>query len=163
MRLYEIAPAYMELEEALERGEITEDEFLQKVLELGEDLTSAVEYHCKRIKNLEAKVDAIDPEKKRLQELQASLKNQADKAKKYLHDHLVGLGVDKVSAGIFTATVQASPAKVVVGDVEALQPQWLKKKLLEADTAAIKNALKNGELVECDNIQLVTGSHLRIK
>ena len=96
MRLYEIAPAYMELEEALERGEITEDEFLQKVLELGEDLTSAVEYHCKRIKNLEAKVDAIDPEKKRLQELQASLKNQADKAKKYLHDHLVGLGVDKV-------------------------------------------------------------------
>ena len=160
--LYEITGDLLTLQAMLEDS--VEDQVLLDTLDAVQgEYEIKLESYCKVIKNLEADIEALKNEAKRLTDKRKLLENNIDRLKKAMFDSMKATGTTKVKSGVFTVAIQKNGGKLpVIVDVEtAYLPKELVKVVESPDLEAI------AKLIDSGNTQYAhygeRGESLRIK
>ena len=141
-KLYELTADLMTLQEMLE--EAVDDQCLQDTLEgVQGEYEIKLEAYCKVIKNLEADMEALKAEAKRLTDKRKVLENNVDRLKKAMFDSMKATGTEKVKGQIFTVAIQRNGGKLpVILDVPTEDlPDELVKVVESPDLEAIYEVL----------------------
>jgi predicted nuclease with TOPRIM domain len=158
MKLYELTTNYVSLMEMAEEMDATT---LQDTLEsIEEEIHDKAENIAKLVKNINADVDALKAEEKRLADRRKSLENKVTHLKGYLQDQLEVAGLDKVKRPTLTVSIQNNPPSVKVID-EKLLSDYMIPVEPRLDKKAILTALKEG--MEVSGAELVQGRSVRIR
>lgn len=163
MKLYELSQNFRNLQQVLENA--GEDENLKELVinsmkGLECDLSTKVENIVRLIKNLQAEVEALKAEEKRLAKERKTRENKIENLQGYLFDTISGLEKREVKGGIFTVSIKKNPPKTVVEDLNAIPKQFIVN-TPSVDKKMIKEALKNGEIIE--GAKLVQEESLKIR
>lgn len=145
-RLYELTSDLLLLQEMLEDN--IDDQCLLDTLEgVQGEYEIKLEAYCKVIKNLEADMDALKAEAKRLTDKRKVLENNVDRLKKAMFDSMKATGTDKVKGALFTVAIQRNGGKLpVIVDVDTSElPDELVKVVESPDLEAIGKLLEAGE------------------
>lgn len=144
----------------IETGEIDEQKE-QQLAELHEKLIAeGVENLCKLRANLNAEYEGLKAEAKRIDEAikrTASKIFGVEKSIMWIYSHQEE---EKLKAGTFTVSTRKS-TQVKVSDDFADERYLIIKEVRQPDKAAIKEALKAGEVI--DGAELVVNQNLTIK
>jgi hypothetical protein len=162
LTIYQIEQSYNQLaEELIENGgELTPS--LEEALAITEEqLQNKSVAYSFVIKQMDADIDIIDAEIKRLQ----NLKKQREKASEYLKERIKHamdtFQIDEIKTPLVKINFRKSES-VEVDDVNALPAAFKVVKVTEqADKAAIKAAIKDG--VEVTGCRIETHRNLQIK
>ena len=165
MKLYELTSSYLQLQELLE--ESVDDQLLQDTLEAVQgEYDVKMESYAKVIKNLEADMDALKTEAKRLTDKRKVLENNVDRLKKAMFDSMKATGKTKAGGQLFTVAIQKNGGKVPVimaeGTTTDHLPDQLVKVVESPDLEAIRVLLEAGKVVEGFTLG-ERGESLRIK
>ncbi|EAE6446445.1 siphovirus Gp157 family protein [Listeria monocytogenes] len=157
MKLYELTESYQNV---LDIAEQLEAETLKDTLDaITESIEVKAENTAKVIKTVNAEIEALDTEIKRMSSRKSTLKNNIESMKRYLKEELEKVGLDKVKGQHLTIRIQNNPQGVLVEDESKLgaylveQPKKLDRKAILAD-------LKDGK--EIDGAEIQQGRSLRI-
>ena len=145
-KLYELTSDLMTLQEMLE-GDIDDQCLLDTLEAVQGEYEVKLESYCKVIKNLEADMDALKAEAKRLTDKRKTLENNIDRLKKAMFDSMKATGTDKVKGTLFTVAIQRNGGKLpVIVDVDVSElPDELVKIVESPDLDAIGKLLEQGE------------------
>lgn len=146
MRLYELTSDLLVLQEMLEDS--VDDQCLLDTLEgVQGEYEIKLEAYCKVIKNLEADMEALKSEAKRLTDKRKVLENNVDRLKKAMFDSMKATGTDKIKGALFTVAIQRNGGKLpVIVDVDTSElPDELVKITESPDLEAIGKLLEAGE------------------
>lgn len=167
MKLYELTSDLLVLQEMLE--EAVDDQCLLDTLEgVQGEYEVKLESYCKVIKNLEADMEALKAEAKRLTDKRKVLENNVDRLKKAMFDSMKLTGTDKVKGQLFTVAIQKNGGKLPViydkdnKDITANLPDLLVNVVETPDLEAIREVLEAGKVVEGFTLG-ERGESLRIK
>lgn len=162
MRLYQLTADLLTLQEMLE--DTVDDQCLLDTLEgVQGEYEIKLEAYCKVIKNIEADMEALKAEAKRLTDRRKVLEGNVERLKKAMYDSMKATGTDKVKGQIFTVAIQRNGGKLpVIVDVDTSElPDELVKVVETPDLEAI------GKLLESGNCKYAhfgeRGESLRIK
>lgn len=163
MKLYELSQNFRNLQQVLENA--GEDENLKELVinsmkELECDLSTKVENIVRLIKNLQAEVEALKAEEKRLAKERKIRENKIENLQGYLFDTINELEKKEVKGGIFTVSIKKNPPKTVVEELNAIPKQFIVN-TPSVDKKMLKEALKNGEIIE--GAKLVQEESLKIR
>jgi hypothetical protein len=160
--IYQIEQSYNQLaEELIENGGELTPELSEQLAITEEQLQNKSVAYSFVIKQMDADIDIIDAEIKRLQ----AAKKQREKASEYLKDrikHAMDLfSIEEIKTPLVKINFRKSES-VEVDDVNALPYAYKTVKVVEtADKVAIKEAIKNGaDIIGC---RLVANKNLQIK
>lgn len=145
MKLYELTDDYLRLMEMAE--ELDPETFRDTLESIQESIEDKVENTAKVIKSIEADVQAIKEEEKRLAERRRVLETKVIKIKEYLQNELEKAGIDKVKRPLITVSIQNNPPKVEIVDEKSLPFEFMIPQPAKVDKKAILEKLKNGEHV----------------
>lgn len=163
MKLYELSQNFKNLQQVLENA--GEDENLKELVinsmkELECDLSTKVENIVRLIKNLQAEVEALKAEEKRLARERKIRENKIENLQGYLFDTINGLEKREIKGGIFTVSIKKNPPKTIVEDLNVIPKQFIIN-TPSIDKKMLKEALKNGEIIE--GAKLVQEESLKIR
>lgn len=158
--IYELTQNYRNLMELLENEEVEADLLQSAFLQNQDDIKDKAENYCKIIKSLEADVSAFKEEEKRIANKRKSLENRIAMLKANLYEAMKATEQSKIKGKLFTLNIQKNPPSLNVSDIGLLPKEFIIN-TPSADTKAIKDALKNGELIE--GCELRVGESLRIR
>lgn len=131
------------------------------VLAKEETIKNGLEKLCKVRVNINAEIDGLQAEIKRLQDQLAAKKAALARLENYIFSVYQRSGEQKVEAGTFVVSKRTSQS-VYVQDGATLPEIYIRKKVVEEpDKIMIKDDLKKG--IEIPGCQLVTSEHLSIK
>lgn len=164
-RLYELTADLMTLQEMLEDS--VDDQCLLDTLEgVQGEYEIKLESYCKVIKNLEADMEALKAEAKRLTDKRKVLENNVDRLKKAMFDSMKATGIDKVKGQLFTVAIQRNGGKLPVIMAEGTTTEHLPDNLVIVTESpaldAIRELLEAGKVVEGFSLGQ-RGESLRIK
>ena len=166
-KLYDIAEDLLSLNDLLESlvdengepREPTEEEMqeMRKWFEVTqEELQNKFDSYCKFIKNLKLSSENADSERKnmkdeldRLAKRAKARENQRNAVQGLLRWNLERLGIKTFKSDLFTANIQNGQKQVSLAStakIETLPEEFLKPR--ELDTVAVKDALKDGLLIQ---------------
>lgn len=144
MKLYEIVG---QLRELAELDDIPQEQLQDTLDMLNEDFDEKAERVAAFIRELESDEAGLKSEIDRLSERKRSVSGKIDSCKDYLRHNMQELGKLKIKGKLFSISL-GKPSDVLAVSVEAESlPEKYKVIKISADTAAIKNDLKNGEVV----------------
>lgn len=160
LRLYELAPAYAYLIDALdEDGDASDGHAHLDALSDAIDQKAASIAHV--LAQLDAEAEALRAEEKRLAARRQARERRAESLRDYLRMSLDAAGVAKIKSATHTISVGDGPQRVVVEDEGAIPQEFLRTKI-EIDKRAILVAMQTlGECVPGTRIE--RGRVLRIK
>lgn len=160
MKLFELTHNYQQVLNLIEDG--ADFELYEDTLEsIEEGINDKAENTAKLIKSIEGDILALKAEEKRLNERRTSLENQVKHLKEYLQHNLEICGLTKVKGQLFTIGIQNNPASVKVLDESKIPEHYFVPHPSKLDRKALKEAFKNGELVE--GAEFTQGQSLRIR
>jgi predicted nuclease with TOPRIM domain len=145
MKLYELTDNYMQLVELADQ--LDEETFRNTLESIQDSIEDKVENTAKVIKSIEADVQAIKEEEKRLKERRQALETKIDNIKDYLKEQLEKAGIDKVKRATFTVSIQNNPPKAEIVDEKSLPLEFMIPQPAKVDKRAILEKLKSGEHV----------------
>jgi predicted nuclease with TOPRIM domain len=158
MELYRLTQNYVSL---MEMAEEMDTDTLKDTLEsIEEEIHDKAENIAKLVKNLNADVDALKTEEKRLADRRKSLENKVIHLKEYLQNQLEVAGLDKVKRPTLTVSIQNNPPSVKVID-EKLLSDFMIPQDPKLDKKAILTALKEGQ--EVNGAELFQSRGVRIR
>ena len=162
MRLYEIADQYQFLLQDLydeETGEINE-----KAMDRLQALNDSIEEKCINItrlfKSIDAGREAIEKERKRMEDRERTLKNQVTRLKDYLLSNMERCEIRKIECPQFIIALQKNPESVEILDETQISEEYLNTKTT-VNIKKIKEDLKLG--VAIPGVRLVQKQSLRIR
>jgi hypothetical protein len=125
-----------------------------------------IEQYCKVIKNLEADMDALKNEAKRLSDRRKVLENNVDRLKAAMFDSMKVTGKTKVKGAVFTAAIQKNGGKLPLIVADDVTTDHLPDQLVivteKPNLEAIRELLEAGKVVEGFTLG-ERGESLRIK
>ncbi len=150
MRLYELTEQYRRILAHIEDAEedFTDEEW-EAVLQVEDDFRAKVENLGKFIQSLNADVEAIKAERKRLADRQYSLARKVEGLKRYLVGALQATGTRRVKGQLLTVGLRKAPVSCVVEDLDAV-PETFKRQIVEwkVDKKAVNAHFKEtGEIL----------------
>lgn len=154
--LYKLSNEYNQLMEIDEPDAI--DSALMAIV--GNQIEVKAESICQLVKTIEAVSETFKAEEKRISERRRALEAKADRIRQYMKDSLLNAGIDKVDAGTFTVRVGLSQGNLQIDDQSKLPPKFIKI-IQDVDKAAIKAAIKAGEVVPGAHIEAGTTLTIR--
>ena len=165
-RLYDITGNILMLQELLE-SPIDDEDILKDTLEAVQgEYEDKLESYCKVIKNLEADIEAIKNEAKRLTDKRKTLENNVDRLKKAMFDSMKATNTTKVKGTVFTVAIQKNGGKLPVIMAEGTTTDHLPDNLVIVTETpaldAIRELLEAGKVVEGFTLGQ-RGESLRIK
>lgn len=157
--LYELTEGFSKLME-LEDDEETVAALVEIV---SGEIEAKTESLCKFIKILNSTAEQFKAEEERIKEARKALENKAERVKEYMKGALIGASIDRVNAGTFKVSVCASPASVVIDDLDRIPARFLTiiPEQHVPDKTRIRDAIKAGEDVPGAHLQ--AGLSLRIR
>lgn len=138
----------------METGEVIDEAMLDQ-MQMERD--KKIENVALWIKELRAEADAIKAEVAKLNERKKVAENKAESLRQYLEYALAG---EKFKTPKVAVSYRKSEA-VLITDIDALDKRFLRYKDPEPDKAAIKKAIKCGELI-VDGARLVINTNMII-
>jgi predicted RNase H-like nuclease (RuvC/YqgF family) len=161
MNLYELTSELKSFYEKIENGEELTEEMENALVLTEQNLqTKAIDYGYV-IKSLDAEMEMFDNEIKRLQERRKQLAKTQDMLKDRLTGAMQEFGITEMKGRTIKLSFRKSES-VDVYNVDALPEEFKRTKItIEPDKVAIKEALKNGEVVE--GATLLIKDNLQIK
>ena len=141
-----------------ETGEVSDEYDIYEALK-AEALHGGMSRLAKVNANLNADIEALKAEEKRIAEKRKHIENSQERLKKYIETILTLAGETKVKDGTFTVSIRQTQAVNVI-DLDKL-PFNFKKMSYVADKKAIKQAIDNGDTVE--GAELVINKSVVIK
>lgn len=146
--IYELTGEFLQFSIIADQEELTEEqkEMLDEALcNLCEDIEVKLEGYSKVIRNIEADIEGIKAEEKRLAARRKTMENRIENLKKAMAYAMKATGTKKVKGDLFTISIQANPKSVVIDEqyIENIPPKYLipqepkiDKKLLKEDIEA---------------------------
>lgn len=164
-RLYEITGDLLTLQEMLEDS--VDDQCLLDTLEgVQGEYEIKLEAYCKVIKNLEADMEALKNEAKRLTDKRKTLENNVDRLKKAMFDSMKATNTPKVKGQLFTVAIQRNGGKTPVVQAPDVDLSKLPDELVvvteKPNLDAIRELLEAGKVVDGFSLG-ERGESLRIK
>ena len=115
------------------------------------------------IRNLEVSADQIKLAEKAMADRRKQIEAKAESVKQYLFDNMKRVEVTKIDSPYFSLTIKKNPPKLVIDDAELIPKEFMvtpPPPPPQIDNAALKTALKNGEV---KGAHLEQGERLEIK
>ncbi len=145
IKLYELTEAYENIQRLIEYGDLTDEELTNVI----DTLTGSIQEKAGNIvlmmQNMDADIEALTAEGKRLYSRRVALQNKRDRLEQYLEDNFKRVGLDKVKTTTHTITIQNNPPSIDVINSSKVPKKYKvqewkldRKKMLED----IKNGLK---------------------
>lgn len=159
MKLYELTADYNQV---LLLAEDLEQEIFQDTLAAIEGaIEDKAENMAKMVRCIEADVNALKEEEKRLADRRKALENKVSGIKEYLQQQLEFAGIDKVKRPTLTVSIQANPPSVEIADESLIPSDFMVPQPSKIDKKAILTALKAGLFIE--GCSMKQGRSVRIK
>jgi len=169
-KLYELTGEMLSLMNVLYEDDLEESEILARCEELVMAIEDKAEGYAMVIRSLEADVDALDSEIKRLSSRKSSISNKVKWLKYNLESSMRATGNLKFKTALFSFGIQKNPPAVKIADESAFL-DWIKANkrddLLtfrdpDINKSAIKEAVtKDGEVIPF--VEIVQSERLSIK
>lgn len=160
MKLYELSAAYQSLLDAIDNEEVTPEAIADTLESITDAIETKAEGYAAVIKTLEAESLALKTEKDRLAKRQSAIDAHAKRLKEHLQAELLKVDIKKVKGSLFTVSIQKNPASLKL-DADKLPEKYFVPQPPKPDNAKVKEALKNGEVIE--GAELVQTESLRIR
>lgn len=163
MKLYELTESYNNVWGLLNDDEADLETIETALVTLEDAIEEKAGNVAKFIKSMDAEIDVIKAEEKRLAERRKAVENKRDRVKKYIADQLQLMGIDKVKLPTVTIALQNNPPALKIEDESLIPASYLTliPERYEADKDRIKKDLKAG--VEVPGAVLTQGKSLRIR
>ena len=159
MNLYELKENYLKVLELIEAGEENLEDTLESI---NDTIEVKAENYAKIIRNLEGNVNMLKAEVERLNSRKKSIEGNVDRLKENLKMAMIATCKEKIKTGLFNITVANNPVALNVIDENKIPEEYFKVEVIrKLDTAAIKDVLKAGQVIE--GAELTQGRGLRIK
>jgi replicative superfamily II helicase len=159
MKLYEFTQSYLQL---LDRADEIDQEVLIDTIEsIKESVEEKAENIAKLVRSFEADAKTIKTEEERLAAKRKTLENQVSYLKKYLHEQLETMGIEKIKRPLFTIAIQANPPGVDVINPDEIPGEFWNQSEPVLDKKRILLLLKTGETVPGTAIRRSKGLRIR--
>ena len=160
MNLFNIQQQYLSLAEQLGEGELTPE--LEQALQINEtELKEKAVNYGFVIRGYEYNNTCIDNEIKRLQELKKRNTNVVNRLENSISEAMKLYGIEKVESPTLKLSFRKSESTEIVNEAQIDDKFMTIKTTVTPNKTAIKEAIKNGEVVE--GAVLVTNFNLQIK
>lgn len=117
--LYELTGYYLQLAEMLEDPETDQESFLAAMSAVSDEIEVKADNYAKLIKNMEANIDSIALEQKRLADRKKTLENSIARLKTNLQESMEATGKRKFKTALFSFRIQKNGGALpVIVDVE---------------------------------------------
>lgn len=160
--LYELAEEYQFLTHELvdeETGEVNETS-LARINEIKDSAENKCINVVRVLKDLEAQQEAVEKERKRLQNRERVVNNQIKRLKEYLMYNMQACEISKVSCSQFVISVRQNPESVDIFDESQIFPKY-HRIAVEYDKTKIKDDLRKG--VDVPGARLIRSQSLMIR
>lgn len=166
LSLYELSREWERIAElAFEEADLAEGQIptnlADELKRLEGDIDSKLENCCKVVRDLDATSEKHREASRHHAEKARRAEAHCERLKEYMQQEMVALGWDKRRCGLFTASIQKSPPKVLVVDMDLIPHEFDKPVKREVSLTEIGKALKDGR--EVAGVELVQSTHLRIR
>ena len=150
MRLYELTSDLLQLQELLEDS-VEDEQLLRDTLEAVQgEYDAKMEAYAKVIKNLEADMEALKIEAKRLTDKRKVLENNVSRLKTAMYDSMKATGITKAGGQLFTVAIQKNGGKLPVIMAEGADLSVLPDQLVKVTRTPELDAIR--ELLEVDKV-----------
>lgn len=142
--LYELTQSAMVLNDLLEKGEVSEEEIRDAIVNNLDDIEEKFEGYAKFIKNLESDIAGIKAEEKRLAERRRVYENTIDRMKRAMEDAMRTTGKTKFKkdGGLFSFSLRKNPPKLEIDNPEEIPGRYFIPQLPTLDRKAMLEDLK---------------------
>lgn len=161
MNLYELTGAALHLQGMLEDGDIDTQTFQDTMESLTFDIEEKADNYARIIKNIASDIDGFKAEEKRLAEHRRALESRVTLLKSNLEQSMIQLDKKSFKTSFFSFNIQKNPAALKIVDEEKIPKMFYIPQPDKLDTAALKEAIKNGDIIE--GAVLESGESLRIR
>lgn len=160
--LYELSEAYQNVQNLIDEESPDQDIVNALTVIEGQIEVKAVNI-ANLIKSLEAEVEVIKAEEKRLKQRRESRENAAKSVKQYLQIAMESVGKDKIKVATRTISIQNNPPSLIITDKDAIPQKYLTlvPEYYETRNDEIKEDLKAGAKIP--GAELTRGRSLRIR
>jgi len=147
VKLYELTGKYAELQRAIEDGE--DPEVLADTLDaIEEAINEKVDAIYKVIRNIQADIDALKTEEKRLYEKRKALEMRQERLKAYVEEQMTAARIDKVKTTIGNVGFRKAPPSIEVIDISLIPEAYLIPQEPKVDKKGLLNHYKEtGEAI----------------
>lgn len=156
--LYELTSTVAYLQSLLEEGEIDEQTYKDSVESMCVD--GKVENIFKVMRNLERKADAFAEEIKRMTARKKTLDNSVQRLKDSVLNYLLVSETKNMDAGVFSVGLRSSKS-LKVWDDSHIPPEFLIPQKPKVDGTALKDAIKNGMVI--DGVEIVEKPYIVVR
>jgi hypothetical protein len=158
--LYNIQAEYLQIADALANDELTPELENQLAINQQELQAKGMAYGY-IIKDFEYDIDTIDAEIARLQALKNVRKNALDRLKQTLKSAMELYGIVELKSPTLKVNFRKSES-VIIQDLSLIDDKFIRTKTTkEPDKTAIKQAIKDGEVVI--GAELIINNNIQIK
>lgn len=158
--LYDLTDKLTSLQRLAEDGTVDPALIADTMDSIEGDFEDKAVGYVKVYKSIEADVDVIDAEIKRLQERKASFKNNANTIKQRLVQAMVETGNERIKTPLFTIYTRRTVSVEAPEDPNKLPPEFIKT-TLAVNKADLKKALQSGR--DVPNARLVENIGLGVR
>lgn len=163
MKLYEVAEAFAQIQDFLNNAET--DEEIVAIKEVLIDYECQFEEKVENIvyllKNMEADIDVLKSEEKRLNEKRKSLERKTESLKDYLFSAFMQTGTERIKYPQFTVSIRNNPESVNVTDITKIPQDYFVPQPPKLNKDGLKKAIKDG--MEIDGVELVRNKSIQIR
>lgn len=141
MKLYELNEQWLKVSELLEEDD--SNETLQETFEAIEgDIETKLEYLVKLKREHEAKAESFKAEKDYFAKKQKVQVNASNRLKTFIENQMEFQGTKKMSAGLFSLSLQKNPHSLVIED-ESVIPHYFFETVKQLDKKHLKEVLQH--------------------
>ncbi|MBO1583011.1 siphovirus Gp157 family protein [Bacillus sp. XF8] len=160
MKLYDLTSNWNQLQMMIEDG--VDPSVLEDTLQaIEESIQDKVQNTALVIRNLEADVDAIKAEEKRLAERRKAIENNCKNLKDYLYQQMTAVEMKRIKGTIVTVGIQKNPASLNIALDAVIPPEYMIPQPAKVDKKALLTAIKDG--MKWDGITLTQEESVRIR
>ena len=161
MTLYELTDDYLEIASMIDDPDVDPQTIADTLESIGGEIEDKAENYAKVIANATAEADGLAKEIERLARRKKAIETNARRVKDTLQNAMVITGKMKFKTPLFSFGIQKNPASLEIAEGTTIPERYLIPQEPKVDKAAIKAALKDGEVI--DGCTLVQGESLRIR
>lgn len=153
--IYELTGEFLQFSIIADQEELTEEQKVmldEALCNLCEDIEVKLEGYSKVIRNIEADIEGIRAEEKRLASRRKAMENRIESLKSAMAYAMKATDTKKVKGDLFTISIQANPESVVIDEqyLENIPPKYLIPQEPKIDKKLLKEDIKAG--VDLDGI-----------
>lgn len=158
LSLFAIAGEYRQQLDQLEQMGLDEQTFQDTLESISGDIETKSINVAMFVRNLESSAAAIETQIESMEERSKAIRKKADHIKNYLRANMEHAKLQKIESPFFVLSIRKNSVSLILDDESKVPPSFLKAPEPPPpalDKTAIKDALKNG--------QVVPGAHLEQK